>query len=247
MYQPCHVHAALAMMWLYPQRAPWTHAQGDGDNRAALERRIDEEVARVREAARADLATVREEARAALERETRLLRDMRDRAQHDADTAAEEVKACRQQLDDAAVRFRSLQHKADVQGGALAAELKIMAVDVDRAKVRQRRLRGTAGGWQTALEGGTTRHDGATPTHVTAALQQLTFCRACTAGGLMWGSRCLLWSVCCASAPAAQKEVGGAVAWLHGGAVCRCWLRSARGRCSRCRLTTKCWRRRCGC
>lgn len=116
--------------------------QGDSDGgRAALERRIDEEVARVREAARADVATVREEARAALERETRLLRDMRDRAQHDADTAAAEVKVCRQQLDDAAVRCRSLQHKADVQGSALAAELKVMAVDVDRAKVRRRALR----------------------------------------------------------------------------------------------------------
>eukprot|EP00892_Ulva_mutabilis_P012222 jgi/Ulvmu1/9372/UM050_0124.1 len=109
--------------------------QGEGDGRAALERRIDEEVARVREAACADVATVRDESRAALERETRLLRDMRDRAQHDADLAAAEVKECRQALDDAAVRMRSTQHKADVQHSALAAEVKIMGADMDRAKM----------------------------------------------------------------------------------------------------------------
>ena len=110
--------------------------EGEGDGRAALERRIDEEVARVREAARADVATLREEARAALERETRLLRDMRDRAQHDADVAAAEAKACRQALGDAAVQHRTMQHRADVRSSTLAADLKIMGADLDRAKVR---------------------------------------------------------------------------------------------------------------
>lgn len=110
--------------------------EGDGDSRVALERRIDEEVARVREAARADVATVREEARAALERETRLLRDMRDRAQHGADSAAAELKACRQELVDAAARFRGLQHKADVESSTATAEIRIMAADADRAKAR---------------------------------------------------------------------------------------------------------------
>jgi hypothetical protein len=92
----------------------------------------------VRNAARADLATVREESKAALERETRLMRDLRDQAQLEADRLSAELKDARHDADDAALRYRALQLKSDAAGSSLAAELKIKAADADRAQVRRR-------------------------------------------------------------------------------------------------------------
>jgi hypothetical protein len=109
--------------------------QGEDAGSSKLERRIDEEVARVREASRADVAALREEARTALERETRLLRDMRDSSALEAERLQAELKDCRRQLDEAAAHYRALQHKSDVHGSSLAAELKIMSVGADRAQV----------------------------------------------------------------------------------------------------------------
>lgn len=89
----------------------------------------------MREAARADIAALREESRHSLERETRLLRDMRDRSELEAERLAAELKDCRQDLDGAATRYRALQHKLDATSTSLAADLKIKTVDADRAHV----------------------------------------------------------------------------------------------------------------
>lgn len=89
----------------------------------------------MREGARADIAALREESRQSLERETRLLRDMRDRSELEAERLAAEVKDCRRDLDAAAARYRALQHKSDASTTSLAAELKIKTVDADRAHV----------------------------------------------------------------------------------------------------------------
>lgn len=110
--------------------------QGEDNGCSKLQRRIDDEVARVRETARADIAALREESRQSLERETRLLRDMRDRSELEAGRLAAELKDCRRDLEGAAARYRALQNKSDASTTSLAADLKIKTVDADRAHVR---------------------------------------------------------------------------------------------------------------
>lgn len=96
------------------------------------------EVQRVHEAARADTAALRAESQAALERETRLLREARDAAHAESERLRADVKDCRGELDDVTLRYRTLQRTADVDGTALAAQVKLRAADAERAQVRPR-------------------------------------------------------------------------------------------------------------
>jgi hypothetical protein len=106
----------------------------DGDSgKAELERWIEEEVARVREQSRADLAELRVSAAAAADREARLLAAARDDAARAAESLRGELAAARGERDDALARLRSLQRKADVEGAALGAELRLREADAQRA------------------------------------------------------------------------------------------------------------------
>ena len=109
--------------------------QSEDGGKEAVQRRIEEEVHRIREHARVDLAAVRDESKAALDRETHILRDMRDHAQLEADRAKAELKDCKAELEDVLLKYRALQRKADVDGTALAAELKMRTADESRAQV----------------------------------------------------------------------------------------------------------------
>ena len=114
------------------------HVQDREGYSAGLEERVQAEVRRLHEQARADAAAARAESQEALERETRLLRDMRDAAAAEGDRVRGELKECRGELDDVTLRYRTLQRKSDAHGTALAAEVKLRAADAERAQVRRR-------------------------------------------------------------------------------------------------------------
>ena len=120
-------HALCQRLYLY--------VQNDDGTRSTLEKRVEAEVARLQEQARADMAAVRAESKDALHRETRMLRDMRDHAQLEADRVKGELKDCKQELEDVLVKYRALQRKVDVDGTALAAELRLRTADAERAEV----------------------------------------------------------------------------------------------------------------
>jgi hypothetical protein len=109
--------------------------QGEDAGNNKVQQHIDEAVSRVREAARVDMAALREESRHSLERETRLLRDMRDRSELEAERLAAELKDCRRDLEGATSRYIALQHRYDASTTSLAADLKIKTVDADHAHV----------------------------------------------------------------------------------------------------------------
>lgn len=92
-------------------------------------------MARVRETARSEIDALKADSSHSLERETRLLRDMRDRSELQVERVAAELKDCKRDLDSAAARYNALQHKSDTSITSLAADLKIKTVDADRAHV----------------------------------------------------------------------------------------------------------------
>jgi hypothetical protein len=111
-------------------------AQNEDHGKAELEQRVEAEVQRIHAHVTADMAALRDESKAALDREKRMLRDMRDHAQLEADRAKGELRDYRAELEVVALRHRALQRKSDVDGAALAAELKLRSADADRAEVR---------------------------------------------------------------------------------------------------------------
>lgn len=110
--------------------------QSDEGSKASLERRIEIEVQRVQAQARADLAAIREESKSCVDRETRMLRDMRDHAHLEVDRLKGELKDSKLELEDLWMKHRVLQRKMDVDGTALSAEVRLRSADADRAQVR---------------------------------------------------------------------------------------------------------------
>lgn len=133
------LHARGAAVWAYAQLGAQASiqaaSQADQTDKANLERRVDVEIQRVEEQARCDLAAMREESKHALDRETRMLRDMRAHALAEVDRLKGELKDCRQNLEDILQQHRELQRRTDVDSTALAAELRAKAADADRAQV----------------------------------------------------------------------------------------------------------------
>jgi hypothetical protein len=124
--------------------------QSDEGTNASLERRIEMEVQRVQAQARADLDAIREEYKIGMDRETRMLRDMRDHAHLEVDRLKGELKDSKLELEGLWMKHHVLQRKMDVNGTMLAAEVRLRSADADRAQVCTLRL----GYWDPSLSPG---------------------------------------------------------------------------------------------
>ena len=109
--------------------------QADDGSRASLERRIEMEVSRIQTQSLAELEKVRSESQTALERETRMLRDMREQALAQLDLSRAEGKGHRDAYDELLLRHRELQRRTDVELSRLSADLQLRGGEADRLVV----------------------------------------------------------------------------------------------------------------
>lgn len=92
---------------------------GEANEAGRYERRLSDEIARIQAEASSHIDRIRKESTEMFERETRLLRELRDSAQQEAAAAAAGTKALQGQYDDLLLQHRDLQKRADLQRSEL--------------------------------------------------------------------------------------------------------------------------------
>ncbi len=110
----------------------------EASGRQAADGKLSAELARLSAQAAADVDRVRREASEAYERDTRMLRDLRDQAQAEAEAARAAVKEARALQEEATTAARQAAVRMDVRCAELAGELKLKAYEVQRLQVRER-------------------------------------------------------------------------------------------------------------
>eukprot|EP00873_Tetraselmis_striata_P020021 jgi/Tetstr1/440285/TSEL_028635.t1 len=109
---------------------------GEANEAGRYERRLSDEIARIQAEASSHIDRIRKESTEMFERETRLLRELRDSAQQEAAAAAAGTKALQGQYDDLLLQHRDLQKRADLQRSELQGEIRMNEFERDRLRVQ---------------------------------------------------------------------------------------------------------------
>eukprot|EP00898_Chlorokybus_atmophyticus_P007398 jgi/Chlat1/765/Chrsp104S01235 len=97
------------------------------------EQKLEVEIARIREAATADLERVRREAGEALERELRIIKDSRDAAIIEAQALTVQLREAKRDREDILARMRDAQSAWDSEMAESRTQLRLRAFEADRA------------------------------------------------------------------------------------------------------------------
>ena len=105
------------------------------DSQSAYEQRLQAELSRLQEQAKKDLEGLTTDARQTHERETRLLREMRDVAAADAERARADAREAREAHEALLGRHREAMAENERKATELWSEVKVSRFELDRAKV----------------------------------------------------------------------------------------------------------------
>lgn len=126
----------------------------DSSEGAKYERRLSEEIARIQAEASSHIDRIRKESTEMFERETRMLRELRDTAQQEASSQASNTKALQTQYDDLLLKHRDLQKRADLKQTELQVKGAPCATQLPGAESAARSFSEFQGGVLGNLAGG---------------------------------------------------------------------------------------------